>query len=84
MSTGAVGVDKIGDIAAVGGNLEIEGREDAKHVLKSIYGGIKKGLYVTTEIVSGYEVALVGNMALASTTEGATGEIFSRCHLHEV
>ena len=73
---GAIGVDRVGDVAAVGGNLEVEGREDAKRVLKSIYGGIKKGLYVTTEIVSGYEVALVGNMALASTTEGAAGRSF--------
>jgi hypothetical protein len=73
---GAVGMDKVGDIAAVGGNLEVEGREDAKRVLKSIYGAIKKGLYVTTEVVSGYEVALLGNMALTSTTEGATGRSF--------
>lgn len=73
---GAIGVDRVGDVAAVGGNLEVEGREDAKRVLKSIYGVIKKGLYVTTEIVSGYEVALVGNMGLASTAEGAAGRSF--------
>jgi hypothetical protein len=65
-----------GAIAAVGGNLLVQGREDAKRILKSIYGVIKSGLYVTTEIVSGYEVALVGNMGLASTTEGVPGRSF--------
>jgi hypothetical protein len=73
---GAIGVDRVGDIAAVGGNLLVQGREDAKRILKSIYGVIKRGLYVTTEIVSGYEVALVGNMGLASTTEGVPGRTF--------
>src|SRR5215467_5265049 len=73
---GSIGVDKVGDIAAVGGNLEVEGREDAKRVLKSIYGVIKSGLCVTTEIVSGYDVALLGNMALPSTKEGASGRSF--------
>ena len=73
---GAIGADRFGDIAAAGGNLEVEGREDAKRVLKSIYGFIKSGLYVTTEVVSGYEVALVGNMGLASTIEGAPGRSF--------
>ena len=73
---GAIGADRVGDVAAVGGNLQVEGREDAKRVLKSIYGAIRRGLCVTTEIVSGYEVALVGNMGLASTTEGAPGRSF--------
>jgi hypothetical protein len=73
---GAIGADRVGDVAAVGGNLEVEGREDAKRVLKSIYGVFRSGLFVTTEIVSGYEVALVGNMGLASTTEGAPGKSF--------
>ena len=73
---GSIGVDKVGDVAAVGGNLEVEGRDDAKRVLKSIYGVIKTGLYVTTEIVSGYDVALLGNMALPSTKEGAPGKSF--------
>jgi hypothetical protein len=44
--------------------LQVVGRENAKRVLKSIYGNIKRGLYVTTEILSGYDVALLGQMAL--------------------
>ena len=60
----SAGIDRIGDLNAAGGNLQIAGREDAKRVLKSIYGDIKRGLCVTTEIVSGYDVVLLGNMAL--------------------
>jgi len=73
---GSIGVDRVGDLAAVGGNLQVQGREDAKRVLKTIYGAIKSGLLVTTEIVSGYDVALLGNMALASTKERAPGRSF--------
>lgn len=61
---GSIGIDQIGDLDTVGGNLQVAGREDAKRVLKSIYGDIKRGLYVTTEILSGYDVMLLGQMAL--------------------
>ena len=60
----SAGIDRIGDLNAAGGNLQVAGREDAKRVLKSIYGDIKRGLCVTTEILSGYDVVLLGNMAL--------------------
>jgi hypothetical protein len=60
----SVGIDRIGDLDAAGGNLQVSGREDAKRVLKSIYGDIKRGLCVTSEILSGYDVALLGNFAL--------------------
>ena len=59
-----VGVDSIGDLTLAGGNLRVAGREDAKRVLKSVYADIKRDLRVTTEFLSGYEVALLGNMAL--------------------
>ena len=60
----SVGVDCIGDLNVAGGNLQVVGREDAKRVLKKIYADIKRDLRVTTEFLSGYEVALLGNMAL--------------------
>jgi hypothetical protein len=57
---------RLGDLA---GNLQVKGREEAKRVLKSIYGDVTSGLSVTTEIVSGHDAALLGNLALSSTRE---------------
>ena len=59
----SIGIASIGDLNATDGNLQVMGREDAKHVLKSIYADIKRGFCVTTEFLSGYDVALLGNMA---------------------
>ena len=59
-----VGVDRIGDLNVANGYLRAVGREDAKRILKSIYSDIKRDLRVTTEFLSGYDVALLGNMAL--------------------
>ncbi len=59
----SIGIASIGDLNAAGGNLQVTGRENAKHVLKSIYADIKRGFCVTTEFLSGYDVALLGNMA---------------------
>ena len=59
-----VGVDRIGDLNVAGGNVRVVGREDAKRVLKCIYSDIKRDLRVTTEFLSGYDVVLLGNMAL--------------------
>jgi len=67
---GSVGIDGIDDLNAVGGNLQVEGVEDAIRVLNSIYDDIKRGLCITTEIVSGYDVALLGDLTLESTKEG--------------
>ena len=65
----AVGIASMGELNAAGGNLRVEGREDAKRVLKSIYADIKRGFFVTTEILSGYDVALIGNMAFGLPTK---------------
>jgi hypothetical protein len=66
---GAVGINQAGGFDAVGGNLRVKGRADAKRVLQSIYSDLRSGLSVTTEIVSGYDVALLGNWAVRSTKE---------------
>ena len=60
----SVGIDRISHLDTAGGNLQVTGREDAKRVLESIYGDIKRGLCVTSEIFSGYDMALLGNFAL--------------------
>ena len=61
-------------LQAVNGSLEVVGREDAKRVLTRIYGNIKSGLSVTAEILSGYDVTLIGNLTLPSTKEGVSGK----------
>lgn len=68
---GSIDVDRVGSLAAVGGNLQVSGREDVKRVLESIYDDIRRGLSVTSEILSGYDVALLGNFELEGTEEGA-------------
>lgn len=70
----SINISLVGNLAAVGGNFQVTGREDAKRVLKSIYDDIKRGLSVTTEIVSGYDVALLGTLTLESTREGAVSD----------
>ena len=65
----AVGIKQVGEFGAVGGKLQVTGRDEAKRVLKSIYSDFRSGLSVTTEIISGYDVALLGNLALPSTKE---------------
>ncbi len=45
-------------------DLEVNGQREAKSVLKRIYGDLRKDLFVTTEVVGGYDVILLGNLAL--------------------
>jgi hypothetical protein len=67
----AAGIDEVGDLAAIGGELEAVGREDAARVLRSIYQQLMGGLSVVTEMVSGYDVTLLGNWEVPSTKEDA-------------
>jgi hypothetical protein len=67
----APAVKQVGGLGDVAGNLQVKGREEAKRVLKSIYDDVSSGLSVTTEIVSGHDAALLGNLALSSTRENA-------------
>ena len=67
----SVGTDRFGDLNTAGGDLQVVGREDAKRVLKSIYTDLRRGLYITTEILSGYDVTLLGDLTCESTKEGA-------------
>jgi hypothetical protein len=66
---GAAGFDRIGDLGGVDGSLEVSGREQAKRVLKDIYRDLKDRTSVTTEVVSGYDVALLGNLVVPTTKE---------------
>ena len=69
LGLGAAGISQIGGLAAIGGSLQVNGREDAKRVLRTIYDDLRSGLTVTTEIVCGRDVVLLGRLALRSTKE---------------
>jgi len=71
LRVGAVGFNQLGELGGVGGSLDVTGREDAKRVLKVIYGDLRRGLSVTTEIVSGYDAVLLGDLSLRGTSENA-------------
>jgi hypothetical protein len=58
------------DPQTVDGVLRAVGREDAERLLKRIYPNIKSGLCVITEILSGYDAVLLGNITPPSTKEG--------------
>ena len=59
----------IDELGGVSGNLQVSGREEAKRVLKSIYRDLKSRTSVTTQVVSGYDVALLGNLVIPTTKE---------------
>jgi len=65
----ASAVNEAGGLGGVAGDLQVRGREEAKRVLSSIYGDLRSGLSVTSEMVSGYAAALLGNLAVSSTRE---------------
>jgi hypothetical protein len=67
---GALQVSRLGNFLGAGGNLEVFGKEQAKEVLQSIYGDLRKGLSVTTELVSGYDAILLGNLAVRTSDGG--------------
>jgi hypothetical protein len=70
LSFGALDVSRLGDLRAVGGNLTVSGKKQAKEVLQSIYSDLRTGLTVTTEVVSGYDAILLGNLAVQTSPEG--------------
>jgi hypothetical protein len=58
------------DLQTVDGELRVVGREDAERLLKRIYPIVKSGLCIITEILSGYDAVLLGNITPPSTKEG--------------
>jgi hypothetical protein len=66
---GTLDVSRLGDLQAASGNLEVFGKAQAKEVLQSIYGDLRQRLSITTEVVSGYDAIVFGNLAL-TTNDG--------------
>lgn len=77
LKLGTAGFDWLGDLGAVGGALDVSGREDAKQVLKSIYGQLKDGVSVTTQLISGYDAALLGNLAVRTPKDDDEDDVAS-------
>ena len=68
ISLGAPGKSLIGSLP-FGNKVQVTGREEAKRVLGDIYADLRSGLSVTTELVSGYDVLLLGELILPSPDE---------------
>jgi hypothetical protein len=78
---GTVGVDSSGLPAAIGANLEVQGREDAKKLLKQVYGDLKKNIKIVGEVAYGYDAILLGEMSVTST-DGKAQSLPVACHMH--
>jgi hypothetical protein len=63
LKLGSLDISRFGDLRGAGGDLDVTGKARAREVLQSIYGDFRKDLAVTTEVVSGYDVILLGNLA---------------------
>jgi len=66
---GTPAINWLGGPRGVTGHLQVTGREEAKRVLKSIYRDLRNGLSVTTEIIRGHDVMLLGTLAPRSIME---------------
>jgi hypothetical protein len=69
LSLDTLSINQIGGSDSVSGTLQVTGMDEAKRVLKKFYGDIKRGLAVTTELVSGNDALLLGNLALGGSAE---------------
>ena len=69
--SGSIDFGQTDVLAKAHGNLQVSGRENARQVLMSIYGNLRRGLCVVTEIMSGRDAVLVGELSLESTKEDA-------------
>jgi hypothetical protein len=45
---------------------QISGRNDARKAMKSIYGELKNGVSITTEVVNGYDFAVFGALRVSA------------------
>jgi hypothetical protein len=48
--------------AAIGTDLQVSGRDDAKKALKQIYGDLKKNVKIVGQVAYGNEVILIGDL----------------------
>ena len=63
---GTIGVDPAGLPTALGADLKARGREDAKRLLKDLYGDLKKNVEIIGEVAYGYDVILLGDLSITT------------------
>ena len=78
---GTVGKNANGNLAALGADLEVKGRDDAKKVLKQVYGDLKKETKIVGEVAYGYDVILLGALSVTSS-DGKPQSLPITCYMH--
>jgi hypothetical protein len=78
---GSVGKNAEGNLAALGADLEVKGREDAKKLLKQVYGDLKKETKIIGEVAYGYDVILLGALSVTSS-DGKPQSLPITCFMH--
>jgi hypothetical protein len=78
---GTVGINSTGLPAAAGADLEARGRDDAKKVLKQVYGDLKKNVKITGEVAYGYDVILLGELNVTTAPDNPQALPIA-CHMH--
>jgi len=61
---GTAGMNRTGGLHDLRADLQVTGQQEAKRVLKSTYDEFRKGLFVTTGVISGYDVVLLGTLSV--------------------
>jgi hypothetical protein len=67
----AVDVTRIGDLRGYSGVFRAVGKKQSRHVLKGISSGLSQDLSITTEVISGSHLILLGKLAARTAQIGA-------------
>lgn len=81
LKIGTVGADASGQPTPIGTDLQAKGRDDAKKVLKQIYGDLKKNVNVTGQVAYGYEVMMFGDLNVKNP-QGTPASLPIACYMH--
>ena len=67
----AIDTTRIGDLRGYSGVFRAVGRKQSRHVLKGISSGLSHDLSITTEVISGSHLILLGKIAARTAQIGA-------------
>jgi hypothetical protein len=67
----AVDVAPAGNLRGYSGVFRAVGKKQSRHVLKGISSGLSRDLSITTEVISGFHLILLGKLALRTAQIGA-------------